>query len=246
VPEGHTIHRLARDHGRDLAGTVVRASSPQGRFAEGAARVDGRVPLRFEAHGKHELAWLDSGEVLHVHLGLIGTWRRTSPVAPPSGAVRLRLEADDVAWDLAGPMTCRVVGPDEAAAVVASLGPDPLREKDPARFVERVRRSRAPIGTLLLDQAVIAGVGNVFRAELLWAFGVDPRTPGRDLDDAQLGAMYRWLRTELRRGVRSGRIAPHEGGRGAYHQEGCVRCGGVLVTMAVAGRRIDACPTCQI
>jgi endonuclease-8 len=226
----------------------VGASSPQGRFAEGAARVDGRVPIRFEAYGKHELAHLDSGEVLHVHLGLIGKWRRhAAPVPAPVGQVRLRLDAGEVAWDLAGPITCRVVSPDEAAAVLAVLGPDPLRrDADPQRFVDRVLRSSSPIGTLLLDQTVIAGIGNVYRAEVLWALGIDPRRSGRSLDRPVVEAMWTWLRDQLRLGVRRNRIATLAGGgRGAYHQETCVRCGGAVARLAVAGRRIDACPTCQ-
>ncbi len=249
MPEGHTVLRLARDHTRDLAGRPVRASSPQGRFAEGAARVDGRIPVRFDAYGKHELASLDSGEVLHVHLGLIGKWRRLPvPPPPPFGLVRLRLEGETAAWDLSGPMSCQVVTPDEAAATLAKLGPDPLRrDADPQRFVDRVRRSGAPIGALLLDQGVIAGIGNVYRAEVLWAFGIDPRRPGRPIPEDELAAMWTWLRDQLRLGVRRGSIRTVDGpaGRGAYHQEACIRCGGLLTALAVAGRRIDACLTCQ-
>ena len=227
----------------------MRAWSPQGRFAEGAARIDGRVPVRFDAHGKHELVSFDSGEVLHVHLGLIGKWfRRAAPPPPPVGLVRLRLEGEAAVWDLSGPITCRVVSPEEAAAAVATLGPDPLRrDADPQRFVDRVRRSGAPIGALLLDQGVIAGIGNVYRAEVLWALGVDPRRPGRTFTDDELLAMWTWLRDQLRLGVRRGSIRTVDGpaGRGAYHQEACIRCGGVVSALAIAGRRIDACLTCQ-
>lgn len=250
MPEGNVVHRAARDHARDLAGRPVRASSPQGRFAEGAARIDGRVPVRFDAWGKHELAELDSGDILHVHLGLIGKWRRhPAPPPDPVGEVRLRLEGDGAAWDLSGPMVCRLIDPTEAERVVAALGPDPLRRHaDPARFVERVRRSRAPIASLLLDQSVIAGIGNVFRAEVLWAHGIHPGRPGSSLSEDELLAMWRWLREQLRLAVRRGRIQTipaADGGRGAYHRTECVRCGGPIEQLAVAGRRIDACPTCQ-
>jgi endonuclease-8 len=261
VPEGHTVHRLARDHRADLAGRVVRASSPQGRFAEGAARIDGTVAERFEAWGKHELGWFAGGEVLHVHLGLIGKWaRQPSPPAEPVGQVRLRLEGEGATWDLAGPATCALVTPEEARAVVARLGPDPLRrDADPERFVDRVLRSPTPIGALLLDQGVIAGVGNVYRAEVLWELGIDPRRPGRSLDRETLLAMWAWLRHQLRLGVRRNRIVtvdPSElagpikavrrgEGVAVYHQEACRRCGGPFETIAVAGRRIERCPTCQ-
>jgi endonuclease-8 len=261
MPEGHTIHRLARDHTADLAGRPVVASSPQGRFVEGAARIDGQVPRRFEAWGKHEFGFFGSGDVLQVHLGLIGKWlRRADPAADPIGQVRLRLAGAELAWDLYGPAICTLLTPEEVDARIAKLGPDPLRrDADVERFVARVRRSAAPIAALLLDQSVIAGVGNVYRAEVLWVFGIDPRRPGRSLTDDELRAMWDWLVAQLRVGVRRNRIVtvdPAELGkpikdvqRGegvvVYHQEACRRCGGPFTTMEVAGRRIESCPICQ-
>lgn len=261
VPEGHTVHRLARDHRRDLARRPVRASSPQGRFAAGAARIDGAVARRFEAWGKHEFAWFGSGDVLHVHLGLIGRWRRSpAPAPPPVGAVRLRLEGDAAAWDLSGPAICELVTPGEVDARVARLGPDPLRpDADVDRFVDRVRRSTKPIGALLLDQSVIAGVGNVYRAEVLWTFGIHPTRPGRSLSEEELRAVWSWLVEQLKVGVRRNRIVTvdaaelgkpiHAVRRGegvaVYHQDVCRRCGGPMATLSVANRRIEACPACQ-
>jgi endonuclease-8 len=239
----------------------VLASSPQGRFAEGAARLDGHTPTRFEAWGKHEFGFFDTGDVLHVHLGLIGKWnRRPAPVPDPVGQVRLRLEGDTAAWDLAGPNLCTIITPEDVDRRVAELGPDPLRrDADPERFVKRVRRSSTPIGTLLLDQRVIAGIGNVYRAEVLWVLGIDPRRPGRSIDEGELRAMWDWLRAQLRIGARRNRIVtidPAELGKtikavrrgegvAAYHQEACRRCGGPFATLEVTGRRIEACPVCQ-
>jgi endonuclease-8 len=261
MPEGHTIHRLARDQKRDLVGRVVRAWSPQGRFAEGAARIDGAVLLRTEAAGKHLFHTYDTGDVLHVHLGLIGKFtRRPAPPPPPVGEVRLRLEGESAAWDLNGPNVCALIDPATKAARIARLGPDPLRpDADPERFVRRVRRSSAPIGTLLLDQSVIAGVGNVYRAEVLWVLGIHPARPGRDVDEDDLRAMWDWLVVQLKAGVRRNRIVTVDPSelrmriadvkRGEavaiYHQETCRRCGAGVSALAVAGRRIDACLTCQ-
>jgi endonuclease VIII len=261
VPEGHTIHRLARDQQRDLGGRPVQASSPQGRFTDGAGRIDGTTLVRAEAWGKHLFHTFDSGEVLHVHLGLIGKFaRRPSPPPDPVGEVRLRLEGEERTWDLSGPMLCRVTDPDGLDAVITSLGPDPLRsDADPRRFVDRVRRSRKAIGALLLDQDVIAGIGNVYRAEVLWALGIDPRRPGTAMSEDELLGVWRWLRDQLRAGVRRNRIVtvdPAEPGQGraelgredavqAYHRSTCRRCGGAIERFVVAGRRIDACPTCQ-
>lgn len=262
MPEGHTIHRLARDHRRDLGGgAVVRASSPQGRFGAGAARIDGSRLVRAEAWGKHLFHTYETGDVLHVHLGLIGRFDRLpSPAPPPVGEVRLRLSSPTATWDLRGPNRCALVDPDAKAAVVAALGPDPLRrDADPDRFVAKVLRSKAPIGTLLLDQSVIAGVGNVYRAEVLWWLGIHPAREGRSLTADQVRAMWEWLVEQLRLGLRRNRIVtvdPAELGkpirdvrRGEgvwiYHQEACRRCGSATATTDTAGRRIEFCPRCQ-
>ena len=261
MPEGHTVHRLARDHTKHLAGRPVRASSPQGRFAEGAARVDGRVPLRFEAYGKHELAHLDSGEVLHVHLGLIGKWRRV-PVAEQSGIIRLRLATNGTAWDLSGPQSCELVTPDEKRAIVRALGPDPLRRgAEPGRLIARVRASHKAIGALLLEQDVVAGIGNVYRAEVLFLRGIHPARPGTSLDEDELHALWATIVDQLRAGVRRNRIvtvtaedAPGPLSRlerpdavYAYHREGlpCRRCSTPIVGATIGGRRTWWCPRCQ-
>jgi endonuclease-8 len=261
MPEGHTIHRLAKDQRRDLGRRVVRAWSPQGRFAEGAARIDGAVLRSVEAAGKHLFHTYETGDVLHVHLGLIGKFtRRASPPPLPVGEVRLRLEGEGAAWDLSGPAICELVDPAAKAARIARLGPDPLRrDADPERFVRRVRKSSAPIGTLLLDQSVIAGVGNVYRAEVLWVLGIHPARPGHTIGEDDLRSMWTWLTEQLRVGVRRNRIvtvdpaelrttiAGVKRGEGVaiYHQEVCRRCGGPIATLDVAKRRIEACPACQ-
>ena len=86
MPEGHTLHRLAQEQTASFAGRPVRVSSPQGRFAAGAALLDGRVLDRVRAHGKHLLASF-GGDILHVHLGLYGTYTRGTGSPPvPRGA----------------------------------------------------------------------------------------------------------------------------------------------------------------
>jgi formamidopyrimidine-DNA glycosylase len=261
MPEGHTIHRLARDQAADLAGRPVAAVSPQGRFAEGAARLDGQVLRKAEAWGKHLFHTYDSGDILHVHLGLIGKFRRQpSPPADPIGLVRLRLSGPTATWDLSGPNLCALISPDEKARHVAGLGPDPLRANaDPERFVARVVASDRPIADLLLDQAVIAGVGNVYRAELLFLSGLHPSTPGSALDEATARQLWDLTRAQLRLGLRRNRIVTRdlrelrkplaevsrEESFYVYHQDGCRRCGEPLERLTVGGRRIDACPACQ-
>ena len=261
VPEGHTIHRLARDQRADLSGRTVRASSPQGRFAAGADRIDGATPLRIEAYGKHLFHHYDFGESLHVHLGLIGRFDRGPvPPAEPVGEVRLRLEGAEHSWDLRGPMICALLSPEQVDAVTARLGPDPLRRGASATtFAERVLASDRPIAALLLDQWVIAGIGNVFRAEMLFLTGIHPAKPGRSLQPQQVEELWELARSLLRAGVRRNRIVtvhPDEldqpvsrttrvNGTYVYHQQACRRCGSTIQQLEIAGRRIDHCPRCQ-
>lgn len=207
MPEGHSLHRMAGMLHRSFAGSPVAASSPQGRFSSGARILDGGTFERAEAWGKHLFVDVDD-QVLHVHLGLYGTWARAAAPGPePRGAVRLRLESDRWYADLRGPTACDLVGEDGRDAILARLGPDPLRrDADPERFVSRVRSSRAVVGALLMDQSVLAGVGNIYRAEVLFRHGVSPYDEGRAVRESSLRAMWDDLAVLMRDGVRRGRI----------------------------------------
>ena len=261
MPEGHTIHRLARDLNKSLRHNVVEATSPQGRFEAGAERIDGQRCDGFEAYGKHLVGHFANGDVLHVHLGLIGKFRRQK--GEPVGAVRLRLSSDDVHWDLRGPMVCDVGSPDLVDKVASKVGPDPLRRgADPEKFVAAMKRRRVAVGAALLDQKVIAGIGNVYRAELLFIAGIDPRTPANALDDAQLHGLWDLTVEQLRRGEKLNRIVtvdPVEAGYKtarsvpagerlyAYKRRGqpCRVCETAIDRLEVAGRKMWMCPQCQ-
>ncbi len=214
MPEGHTLHRLADELASTFGGRAVRVGSPQGRFAASAALVDGEVLEGAEAWGKQLFVAFPGDRFVHVHLGLYGRFdiRRDVPEVPPAvGQVRLRLVAEQgEAWsfaDLRGPTTCDLVTREQRDAVVARSGPDPLRDDaDPDRAWERIRRSRAPIGGLLMDQAVLAGVGNVYRAEVLFRHRIDPLRPGSTLRRRQWQAIWDDLVDLMREGVRTGRI----------------------------------------
>ena len=109
VPEGHTIHRAARRHAELLAGQQVHAESPQGRFADGAAALDGHQLVRVDAHGKHLFYRFDDDLLLHVHLGLFGRFNvYTADPPEPRGALRLRMQAGDATVDLRGPTACEL------------------------------------------------------------------------------------------------------------------------------------------
>jgi formamidopyrimidine-DNA glycosylase len=263
VPEGHTIHRLAREHRKLLVGKPVRVSSPQGRFAAGAALLDGREVTRVEPYGKHLWYRFDGSQLLHVHLGLYGKFAG-GPLPPPEprGALRLRITTDEIWLDLRGPTHCDLVTPAERKAVLARLGPDPLRPSaDPELAWQRIVRARTPIGQLLMDQSVLAGVGNVYRAEILYRAGLSPFRPGHDVDREVWDALWLDLVVHMKAGVRTGRIvttervdrdrrsgAPtREDSHYVYRRAGlpCRRCGTEVRTEIMASRNLFWCPVCQ-
>ncbi len=262
VPEGHTLHRLAREQQRLFGGTVVSVSSPQGRFADGAAVIDGQVFGRAEAYGKHLLQHYADAAIVHVHLGLYGKFTSgTGPSPPPRGALRLRLANGAVWTDLRGATTCELVTAADVEALISRLGPDPLRRRaDPALAYQRITRSRAPIAALLMDQRVVAGIGNVYRAELLYRHRMDPFRPGRALPGEVWSDMWADLVHLMRAGVRTGRIvtvrdedrprrgrlAPAESAY-VYRRTGlpCRVCGTEIRTQVLVGRNLFWCPACQ-
>jgi endonuclease-8 len=260
VPEGHTLHRLAVHHSRLFAGHEVRADSPQGRFVAGAARIQHIDAV--EAYGKHLLYDLGGPGYLHIHLGLYGSFRDGDGAPPePRGAVRLRLLGNGHWAELRGATACELYDDEQCGQLVDRLGPDPLRpDGKPGPFLARAGSSRAPIAGLLMDQSVVAGVGNVFRAEVLYRAGLDPYRPGRNVGEARLLALWADLRTLLRAGVRSGRIVTtrpadrDHGGRVTreqsfyvYRRAGlpCRVCGTEVRTAVLAGRNLFWCPVCQ-
>ena len=261
MPEGHKIHRLARDQSRLLAGERLSLRSPQGRFAEGAAELDGRTLGRIEARGKHLLYHFEGDRLLHVHLGLYGKFRAFKDEEPEvRGQVRVAAACPVGGFHLVGPNQCDLWTPEDAESLRGRLGPDPLAKGDkPDRMVERISASRAAIGGLLLDQSVVAGVGNIYRADVLFLLGIHPLTPGRDVAPERLNELWTKLRELLRLGVKYDRIItadPAVVGKPygrmrreerllIYKAERCPRCGGPVETHTVAARRVDACPKCQ-
>jgi endonuclease-8 len=272
MPEGHTLRRLADDLTEAFGGRRVRVSSPQGRFAEEAALLDGSVLERADSAGKHLFVELEGDHVVHVHLGLIGKFT-IIPGHPtePVGQVRLRVAAggdgrDPSYADLRGATQCALITPAQRAVVVAKLGPDPLRaDADPDRAWRRIAASHRPIGELLMDQAVVAGVGNVYRAEVLFRHRIHPLRPGRTLRRRQFDAIWDDLVELMAQGVVVNRIdtvrpehTPEAMGRPARkddhggevyvyrrHEQPCHVCGSRVRTAVLAGRNSFWCPKCQ-
>jgi endonuclease-8/formamidopyrimidine-DNA glycosylase len=326
VPEGHSVHRIALQFTKHFVGRICEASSPQGRFVEGAAVLSGREMLRCFAVGKQMFAEFgddpaalgaDASVWLRVHLGIYGAWdfagdfstklgqtgeygrgariedadaedSLSSIGAPrrarlrmaeqeketeldqgwppePVGAVRLRLLTEDVVADLRGPTACEVLDAAGVNTVLDRLGPDPLVDEldvGERRFIERASKRRVPIGQLLMDQSVVAGIGNIYRAEILFRARLNPYTPGNEVPlDVLHGIWDDWVKL-LNVGVEVGRMMTIDGLTGDDYQaalqdvrhrhwvygragEPCRRCGTPISLAEMQNRKLYWCPSCQ-
>ncbi|MDQ3616965.1 MAG: Fpg/Nei family DNA glycosylase [Actinomycetota bacterium] len=269
MPEGHTLHRLAQSLGQRFGGQDVEVSSPQGRFVSAAALIDGTELLGAEAWGKHLFIAFAGQRYVHVHLGLYGRFdvRDVNDGAPPApvGQVRLRIVGQGAYADLRGATACDLLTETERTTVVDRLGPDPLRDDaDFEKVWTRLSASRTSIGALLMDQTVLAGVGNVYRAEVLFRHRIHPLRPGRSLRRGQVLAMWEDLVELMHHGVEVGRIysirpqhtevagsrerlPDDHGGVYVYRRAArpCHVCGSKVRTEVLAGRNLFWCPTCQ-
>lgn len=268
MPEGHVIHRLARATTEHFGDKAVQVSSPQGRFDGAAASLDGTVLQGASACGKHlfiDFASPHPEHIVHIHLGLIGKFF-FAPYAPPRGAVRLRITDGTTAADLHGPQMCRLVTEQEQQAQIVRLGPDPIRaDSDPEIAWTRIHRSGRSIASLLMDQRITAGVGNIYRAEVLFRHRVNPATPGSTLRRATWEAIWDDLVLLMRDGVTVGRIdtvrdehGPEAQGRPArvdrhggevyvYRRaaQPCLVCASPVKVATLEGRNLYWCSRCQ-
>lgn len=262
MPEGHTLHRIARDHTKWFVGQHMAAYSPQGRFAAEATKLSGKKLVGVEAYGKHLFYRWHEGSLIHVHLGLYGKFRVfKNPPPEPRGAVRLRLIGTERAFDLNGPNRCALATQEDYDGVLQRLGPDPLREDaDPELAWQKISHSRTAIGSLLLNQTVIAGIGNVYRAEILFILGIHPERPGHDIDRATFDRIWKLAVELLRIGVQHNRIITVDretAGKAlsrlngserlwVYKRPTCARCDSDIYYWELGARSIYACEKCQL
>lgn len=271
MPEGHVIHRLARMLNEQFAGKTVAVSSPQGVFAGPAAALDGHELTRAHAWGKHLFIDFAGGleHVVHIHLGLIGQFRFSAAGPEPlPGVVRLEISDGDRRAHLHGPQWCRLITDAETDAAVARLGADPLQPAGADRWesiAAKVQRSRRTVASLLMDQSLFAGVGNIYRAEVLFLHHIEPHTRGCDLDAATWQNIWDELRELMAAGERTGRIDTvredhtpaamgrpprkddHGGEVYVYRREGldCHVCQHPITAEVLEGRNLFWCPSCQ-
>ena len=328
MPEGHSVHRIARQFALHFLDTPAAISSPQGRFADGAHELDGHSMVSAMAVGKQMFLEFDNDLWLRVHLGLYGAWdfagditadattasaagrmgqtnmkgtidpeltrasdneaslssigapRRTRlrmseqekledpiDVFPPEpiGAVRVRILTENAVADLRGPTACEVLTAEEVVAAIEKLGPDPQVDDGPEaeqRFVTAVLKKQTPIALLLMDQSVVSGIGNVYRAELLFRARLNPHTPGKLLPEATVRSLWHDWDHLLAIGVDTGQmltmddlddddyrkaLASRDDRHWVYHRTGlpCRVCGTSIVMEELGGRKLYWCPVDQ-
>ena len=185
---------------------------------------------------------------------------------PPVGAVRVRLLTEKSLADLRGPTACEVLDAPAVAGVLARLGPDPVHDDGPegeAEFVRRLTSRSVAIGQLLMDQSVVAGIGNVYRAEMLFRARLEPHTPGRRVPVEVARELWRDWRTLLSDGIATGAMLTRDETDPAAREraladvgerhwvykrtgEPCHVCGTAIAVETMATRNLYWCPTCQV
>lgn len=267
MPEGHTVHRTANEFNRLFAGRQLTVGSPQGRFTESARLVSGRVLVEAKAIGKQMFLRFENDLTIRIHLGIYGKWNyhtmddADSLEPEPVGQVRARFSNPSAAADLRGPTVCEVITVQEVASVERRLGPDPLnanpKNREAERFIERVLKSKTPIGLQLMNQDVIAGIGNVYRAEILFRAGISPHVPGNAVSREQLQEIWDDSVKLLKVGVATGvmitrdelfKKRPKKADRYfTYKREGlpCRICRTNISIELLAARKLYWCPGCQ-
>jgi formamidopyrimidine-DNA glycosylase len=263
MPEGNEIHRYAERHAEMFAGRKVMVDAPNGRFENGAKLLSGRKLQKVDAYGKHLFYDFGAGRNLHVHLGLYGKFREGEmPFPEPKGALRLRFSTPKHWVELRGPTACDVLDDATRDKLLARIGPDPLRpDAKPKIAFDRISGSRAPIGALLMDQSVIGGIGNIYRAELLFRARTNPFEASKTLPPKKLRALWKDTKTLMQAGMIDRRIVttkpadrPHSTGKArrgethyVYHRAGlpCFLCETEIHTKEFVGRKLYWCPNCQ-
>jgi endonuclease-8 len=263
MPEGDTILRAARTLHRVLAGrTVTAIASPLARVETAVRRhalVGSRVE-QVEARGKHLILRFSCGVALHTHQRMTGSWhlyRAASRWRRPAHEMRVRLDAGDVtAVCFLSPVVELLTAEEERRhPALSSLGPDLLAARldlDQARLRLR-RRSDEEIGTALMDQGALAGIGNVYKSEVLYLCGVDPFASVASLGDTVLDELVRVASAQMARNLGPGsrHTTPTLSGGAlwVYKREGlgCRRCGTSVRRrrQGDAGRSTYWCPRCQ-
>ncbi|KAH8935917.1 hypothetical protein BDL97_17G055900 [Sphagnum fallax] len=276
--EGPGVHRVAVAHRRILQGRVYQANSPNGRFADGAAAINGHVLSHIEAHGKHIFYFftpkkLEEGlleklgpdaVVVHIHFGMAGTFHTFPYPGPePRPTTRLRLENKEEGFvaHLSASL-CVHCNLETYRISIAELGPDPLRQDAEKEVVwSSMQKTKRAIGAFLMDQSRIAGIGNIYRSELLLVAGIHPDHPACSVSRSSFESLWIQAKRLFEIGVQTGYIITIltddagnplptvrggiQSGSFVYNQKECGVCGGIVFRWTINQRAVFACQACQ-
>lgn len=253
MPEGDTIHGYAIELRQRLARRKIHATSPQGRFVDGATTLDGKTVKSTEALGKHLLVHF-AESTLHVHLGRIGRFRRhegkPADVPAPTPGVRLRLQASNITYDLSGPTRCEIASQAALETLLHRIGPDLLNPKaklgDVAKHIVKSKRS---IAAQLMDQTIISGIGNIYRCEILYEHKLHPQTAGNAIEQREVLRMLKrcqtWMAASVKRDEQ--RTTPIKLGKRRFivFRQKQDLLSHEVTSMTIANRRVWWCPAIQ-
>lgn len=265
MPEGHSIKHFANVHDSLFKETTVAVQSPQGRFD--ASLIDGKVFRGSTTKGKHLFLWFgEDKQAVHIHLGLYGWFSiLRGQSSQPKTTTRLRIQNDEYTSDLTAPTVCKIVDEEQIMTILAKLGPDPL---DPHAIYEdaasKIMFSKKSIASLLMNQSVISGIGNVYRAEILFRNKINPYREGRSLSLAEIKELWDDSVYLLNDGSTDGRIRTvnfeliseeEKAAVGKYNGQfsyvykrtgqPCRVCHTSIAEDTVDGRTLYWCPECQ-
>jgi formamidopyrimidine-DNA glycosylase len=268
LPEVETIARglEPRLRGRAVAGCellhrpLLRRAGPRALTA-----LRGRRVLRVRRRGKMLLVELEGARTLVFHLKMTGRFLFAPAAAPRDKHTRLVLRFEDGGDELRfqdvrkfGFLLCVAGDPACACGELASLGPEPL-EIPAGDFAALLKRRKARIKALLLDQTALAGIGNIYADEMLFDAHIHPRKPACSLSRPAVARLYASMREILAQAIVAGGSTLQdyrdaEGREGSFQEshrvygragEPCPRCGAPIRRTIVAGRGTHFCPRCQ-
>lgn len=254
MPEGDTIHRAASTLDRALTGRALTAFRADG--LGGALPGPGTTVRGVEARGKHLLIRFDDGLTLHTHMRMEGSWHLYRPGErwrKARASARVVLETEEwVAVCFSAPIV-EVVRDERRLASVRSLGPDltaPDPDLDEALTRMAATEQEREIGEVLLDQRIAAGIGNVYKSEVLHLERISPFTPLSGLEVAARRRLLERAAALLRRNLTTVRRTTVAGGLAVYGRAGrpCRRCGSTIRRRLQGRERPRAtfwCPACQ-
>jgi len=253
LPEVESAVRRLRKAvvGRTIADARVIHPSLKRRLSPAKARtVRGARVTSVERRGKHQLMTLDDGRVLHAHFRMTGDWTLGRATDELPRFARAAIDFDDGSrLVLEDPRMLSTLDLHPAGAELdLGLGPEP---SDPSLTAQSLHaalsKKRGPIKPVLLDQRVIAGLGNIYAAESLWHSKISPETPASSLTEKQVGDLLRAIRKVIDRATGARYTDEDVSSLAVYDREGkpCRRCKTKVERLVQAGRSTYFCPDCQ-